>query len=145
MNMGYYADAVCILRRASLSECSVIFEKRVEGLETHLSCGNPSPCPCAPLGDQEAESMAGPQAGACEKRPLFADEPFVIFDVIGVGEEGVKGEKGDSVEVGVPGDGPVQAGTRNFGGPDRDRNPAEGSVEDQSTSGHSHVGPGREH
>ena len=100
--------------------------KRVEGPETHFSCGNPSPCCCAPLGDQEAESMTCPQAGACEECPLFADEPFIVLDVVCVGEEGVKGEKGDGIEVGVPGDGPVQAGTRNFGRPDRDRNPAEG-------------------
>jgi len=106
-------------------------EKRVKGPEAHLSCGNPSPRSCAPFGDQEAESMAGPQAGTCEECPLFADEPFVVLDIVCVGEEGVKGEKRDGVEVGVPGDGPVQGGTRNFGRPDRNSNPAERSVEDQ--------------
>lgn len=59
--------------------------KRVEGPEAHVI---QTPCCCALVfGDQEAESMSGPQAGACEECPLFAGEPLVVLDVVCVGEE----------------------------------------------------------
>lgn len=58
--------------------------------------------------------MSSSERYACEKCPFFADEPLVVFDVVGVGEDGVQRQKWDSVQVGVPRNRYMETRSRNF-------------------------------
>ena len=61
---------------------------------------------------------------AGEEGPLFALEPVVVADVVGVREERVEGQERDGVEIRVPRQRLVQRRCRDFGRLDSDGCPA---------------------
>lgn len=91
-----------------------------------------------PARTEEAQGMTHPERRASQKGPLFAAQPILILDGVSVCENGVEGEEGDGVEIGVPGQGDVQAGTldiwrfHGYRGPVKHQ---QGSIQD---SDHSH-------
>jgi hypothetical protein len=52
--------------------------------------------------------MSQPQQYTCQERPFLGLEPGVVFDVVGVGEDGVEREEGGRVGVEVEGKGSVE-------------------------------------
>ena len=76
--------------------------------ETDLASRYPGLCASVPSRDEEAEGMAQAEGDAGEEGPLLALEPVVVLDVVRVGEDWIEGEKGDRVEVRVPGQADVQ-------------------------------------
>jgi hypothetical protein len=63
--------------------------------------------------------MASAQCGGKYKCPLFTDNPLVVLDKVGIGQDGVQGEKRCRVEVRVPRYRSMQARSRNFSRPHR--------------------------
>ncbi len=68
----------------------------------YLSRRDPSLHSRIPPREQETECVAQPERHAREEGPLLTLEPVIVLDEIRVGEDGVEGEEGDSVQVGVP-------------------------------------------
>ena len=94
----------------------------------HLPRCDPSLRSRIPPREQETKCVAQPERHAREEGPLLALEPVVILDEIRVGENGVEGEEGDSIQVGVPRQSGVQGHRRYFGGNDLDRAPVPGQT-----------------
>jgi hypothetical protein len=70
-----------------------------EVIETHLTSCNPGLCLCTPTGHQEAQGVTGAEQDASEKGPLLASQPFVIFDIVRIGQQRVERKERDGIQV----------------------------------------------
>lgn len=59
-------------------------------LLAHSSVGDLRICPRAPGSDKEAQGMATEEENAKDKGPFFRLDPFVVFEIVGVGQQGVE-------------------------------------------------------
>lgn len=92
-------------------------------IETHLVSGYPCPRACAPFRDEEAQCVACAEGHASQEGPLLADEPFIVLDVVCIGQERIERQEGDRVEVPPEGYARMQTGAGNLDGVDRDGSP----------------------
>jgi len=91
----YNPNAICSLWCARLEKISKY--QRYVGSCAYIRGGDPSPNSRTPSRYKKTESMPGSERNTGKKSPLFAPEPVIILDVVGVRKQGIQGEKGEGI------------------------------------------------
>ncbi|KAI3487634.1 hypothetical protein L1887_48415 [Cichorium endivia] len=103
-----------------------LVEQRVNADELSIletlggDAGGKCPGGDAPLGDEEAECVAGDEKDGEDEGPLLGPDPLVVLDKVGIRPDGVEREEGDHVEVEVGWDALVQRDAGDLWGLDRE-------------------------